>query len=614
MAQDRFSLLLYHTSLWGCFLGATATLYLIGGLGGFVSSSLLNVTAAAAVSLTGFFFLYVFFIRLLDKNRWPFLLWLLILLVLSAEVVLGLLPPTARDELTHHLAIPRLYIKEGRILGVPFAPYSYYPMLLEMLYTPWVQWGWDSIPKLIHGLYGFLTALLLYAYLARRLSPIYGLLGFFLFIFTPAILRLSTWAYVDLGATFYSTASLLCLLRWLEEREWRMANGEWRNSQSAIRNPQSVWLILAGLSAGFAIAAKPNGMLALLVLVFLLALAMGREKERGVGGVVSWLFLFLILAFVPLSPWLVKNLVWTGNPLFPFLTGILGSGGGGGVSLGEGSGLGIFAKRELLYGENLWQMIALPLRVFFAGRDDQPQYFDGVLNPMLILFLPWAFKGKWLEEKKFLFAFALIYFLYSFFLTDLRIRYILPIVPPLAILLVYGIHNIYLRIARPPVLYGAVILLLALNGVYLWNYFHALSPLEYFKGRESREAYLSRMLPEYPAIHYVNQNAPSTARIYFLFIGRRVYYCERDYFHDSGDNPSVFLQMIQEAQDGEELRVKLRQKGITHLLVRLDLFLRFLNDNLTEPKKEMLIHFQARYLTLFYDQGGYAVYQVRTGA
>ena len=596
MAQDRFSLLLYRTSLCGCLLGGSATLYFLGGLIGLLENPILNLVAAAAFPLAALFFLYVFFALLPGKTRLGLLVWLLVLMVLGIEVVLGLVPPIARDELSHHLAMPRLYVKAGRIFEIAFAPYSYYPMLLEMLYIPWVRWGWDSIPKLIHGLFGFLTALLLYTYLARRLNSIYGLLGFFFFAFTPAVLRLSNWAYVDLGMTFYSTASLLCLLRWAEMVEDKR------------------WLIIAGLSAGFALATKPNGFLVLMLLCFLLALMLGGEKERGAGKTISWVILFLVLAIVPVSPWLLKNLVWTGNPFFPLLGNFFAGGGGGGVSVGGVTGLGIFTKREFLYGESLWQMLALPVRVFFTGHDDQPQYFDGVLSPALILFLPWAFKGKWLEEKKVLFAFALFYFLYALFLTDLRIRYILPIVPPLVILLVYGIHNIYLRIVHPSFLFAAVILLLGLNGIYLGNYFLAVSPLDYLRGKESREAYLSRMLPEYPAIQYINHSIPPTARIYFLFMGRRVYYCERDYFHDDGEMPSVFLRMIQNAQNGEDIKVKLQQRGITHLLVRLDLFLRFLNDNLTRPQKEMLVRFQARYLTLLYDQGGYGVYEVRTGA
>jgi len=603
MRDDRFSLLLYRTSLSGCLLGGSATLYLLGGVSGLVSNPLLNIATAAGVSLAALFFLYIFFIWMLDKSKWNLLLWLVILLVLSAEVVLGLLPPTARDELTHHLAIPRLYVKAGRIYGIPFAPYSYYPMLLDMLYTPWVRWGWDSVPKLIHGLYGFMTALLIYAYLARRLSPFYGLLGFFFFIFTPVILRLGSWAYVDLGMTFYATASLLCLLRWIEVREIR-------NPPSSIRNFQFRWLILAGLSAGFAVATKPNGMLVVLLLLLMLIYAPGREKGKSVRETLSFAFFFLVLAGTAVSPWVLKNLLWTGNPFFPFLTGVFGSGGGGGVSVGEASGLGIFTMRELLYGENIWQILALPVRIFFTGRDDQPQYFDGVLNPILILFLPWSFKGKWREEKRLLFAFSFLYLLYAFFLADLRVRYILPIVPPLVILLVYAVHNIYLRIVHPSFLYGAVILLLAMNGVYLWNYFQALSPLGYLRGNESREAYLGRMLPEYPAVQYINHNTPSTVRIYFLFVGRRVYYCERDYFHDDGDNPWILLRTIQSAREGNDIRVKLRERGLTHLLVREELLGRFLANNLTSEQSKVWGSFAGGHLMGLFHSRGYSVYRI----
>ena len=37
--------------------------------------------------------------------------------------------------------------------------------------------------------------------------------------------------------------------------------------------------------------------------------------------------------------------------------------------------LGVFAKRELLYGESWWQIVVLPFRVFFfGGQDDDPQF------------------------------------------------------------------------------------------------------------------------------------------------------------------------------------------------------------------------------------------------
>jgi len=247
MPSDRFSLLLYRSCLLGCFLGLVATLYFLAGYNGYLLHPVVNWGTAASVFLAALLFLYLFFTQWRERSRLGSLLWLLILGVLLAEVSLGLVPPWTRDELTHHLAIPKLYVQSAKIHEIPFAPYSYYPMLLDMLYTPFVRPGWDFIPKLVHTLFGFLTGLLLYAYLARRLNPVYGFLGFFFFVTTPAVVRLMNWAYVDLGLTFYSLASLLCLFQWAE-----------------VRRPR--WLIVAGLSAGFALTTKPNGLLALFLL------------------------------------------------------------------------------------------------------------------------------------------------------------------------------------------------------------------------------------------------------------------------------------------------------------------------------------------------------------
>ena len=281
MMEDRFSVLLFRTGLVGCLLGIVATIYFLLGLAGYVGSSLLNLFVAVGLVAAAAFFCKAFIDALKETNWVGHIIGVAILVILIAQIVLSFVPPTARDELTHHLAIPRLYARAGRIIEVPMAPYAYYPMLLDMLYTPWVYWGYDSIPKLIHGLFAFLTGLSLYAYLARRMNAVYGLLGFFFFISMPAVLRLSHRAYVDLGVTFYATASLLYLLCFREEK-----NG--------VR-----WLLLAALSAGFAVAAKPNGLVAWLLLFFLLVWVSVRETEQGWKKILFQCVLFAVVGALP---------------------------------------------------------------------------------------------------------------------------------------------------------------------------------------------------------------------------------------------------------------------------------------------------------------------------
>ena len=592
MMEDRFSILLFRTCAVGCLLGIVGRVYFLLGLTGYVGNSIANLFVAASLVAATIFFLKAFIGTLWESPRVGRLLWLAIFVILGTELTLCLVPPTARDELTHHLAIPRLYARAGKILEIPMAPYAYYPMLLDMLYTPWVYWKYDSVPKIVHGLFGFMTGLSLYAYLSRRMNVVYGLLGFFFFISVPSVLRLSHWAYVDLGTTFYSTAALLCILRWREEKSARQ------------------WLIMAALSAGFTVATKPNGLVAWLLLFFLFTWIAVREPEHNYGRILSECLIFGAVGALPFLPWLIKNWLQTGNPFFPLLGGLFPAKteieGGGATYVS----LGVFAKRELLYGENWWQIMALPLRLFFFGRDDDPQYFDGVLGPSLILLLPWAFKGKWLEEKKLLMSFAILFFLYALFLVDLRVRYILPIVPPMVILFTYGVFNIYLRIRRPIYLFVVLSCFAAFNGYYLWRYFRHVDPLRYATGQESRTAYLARTLPEYPAFQYLNRELSPTAKIYLLFMGRRAYYCDREYFHDAGELPGFLLRAIQSAKEPVDVARRLKALRLTHLLVRDELLIRFLRDNLKPAQHRLWDAFTANHLEILFRERGYSVLQL----
>ena len=590
--EERYSRLLSQTCWTGCLLGGVATVYFLFGLAGYVHNFVLNSAVAIALAGALLFFFYQFSLAAKDTGWVGWSIWGALLVIILTEFVLGVLPPTSRDELTHHLAIPKLYAKAGRIVEVPMAPYAYYPMLLDMLFTPWIHWGYDFVPKSIHALFAYLTGLLLYGYLARRMNGLYGLLGFFFFLSTPAILRLSHWGYIDLGLTFYTTASLLCLLRWREERD------------------SLSWLALAALSLGFALATKPNGLVAALLLAVLLALAVFKPPRRSLAAVSREIACFGVLTLAPFVPWLAKNWWQTVNPFFPFFASLFGAPGAAGAAGVSFSGVGIFAKRELLFGENLWQIAALPLRIFFSGQDDKPQYFDGILTPILILFLPWTFKGKWLDDKKFIAAFALLFLCYALFLVDMRIRYILPIVPPLVILLAFGVFNVYLRIKRRWFLFAVLLGFSAWHGHYGSRYFIEARPLTYLSGAVSRMEYLLAQLPEYSVFDYINRETPVAAKIYLLFVGRRAYYCERDYFHDGGELPGFLLGAIRAARNAEQIAQALEQKLITHLMVREDLLAGFLANNLTPDQGRLWNEFAGASLKLSFRARGFAVYQL----
>ena len=97
------------------------------------------------------------------------LLSLIGILVLSI-IILSSVPPVSRDALTHHLAVPKLYLNHGGIYEIPTLAFSYYPMNLDLLYSIPLYFGNDIVPKFIHFVFALLTGWLLYSYLGKNLG------------------------------------------------------------------------------------------------------------------------------------------------------------------------------------------------------------------------------------------------------------------------------------------------------------------------------------------------------------------------------------------------------------------------------------------------------------
>jgi len=75
-------------------------------------------------------------------------------------------------------------------------------MNIDLLYIIPLYFNNDTIPSFIHMGFGLGTAWLIYHYLSNKLGCLAGLLGVFVFLSTPIVVRMSTVAYVDLGLFF----------------------------------------------------------------------------------------------------------------------------------------------------------------------------------------------------------------------------------------------------------------------------------------------------------------------------------------------------------------------------------------------------------------------------
>ena len=538
------------------------------------------------------------------------LLYIVISVFVIIELFLNLTPPVSRDALIHHLAIPKLWLMHGGFYEMPWASFSYYPMNIDLLYLIPLYFKNDIMPKFIHFAFGFGTGLLVYQYLGKRFGRNWGLLGFLIFFSTPVVVRLSTTAYVDLGMVFFSTASILAWIKWQDE--------DYKYTK---------WFILSAVCMGLAAGSKYNALLAWFFLNLMVVYYYSRDTKKELQSVKYGVVFFLVTLFI-VSPWFIKNYIQTGNPIYPLLNHLFnllhhtGEAGGAVAATADSNwASSIFQRRELMFGESFWETFFVPIRIFFQGKDSSPQYFDGALNPILIIMIPFAFlKKDYSRDKTFFLLFSAFFLLMACFLTIIRVRYIMPIIPFMAILSVMGIRNLVEwadRLSRPTGHIGIIIIssitviLIAFNFLYLKDYFYTIKPARYVFHQETRDEFLARNIGSYPAVKYINENLPDYSRIFFIFLGRRGYYLDRPYYYDSSFGMKTINGMVKASKDRHDLHAYLKSLECTHILMRTQLFNKYLRDNFSEETIGHFLRLAKEYWRPVYESNGYAVMEIR---
>ena len=519
------------------------------------------------------------------ENAEKFLLAACVLSILLI-LPLALMPPSVRDELIQHLALPKLYINEGRIWEIKHIGFSYLPQNIDLLYLIPLALGSDIAPRLIHLLFAVLTAGLVYSFILPRAGRLYGLAGFAIYMTTPLVFNLSRMAYIDHGAAFFSMLSFMSALRYRDEGSTK-------------------WLALSAVAMGLGLGAKYN----LLISFFLIGLFITAVsyKKYGIAGAIKKSILFAVVALAVLSPWLIRNYAWTGSPLYPLFETAAGS-----VARGEGlhvtGEMAPVGKRFLLYGEGILDLVLLPLRLFWEGADNSIEKFDGVLNPFFLAFIPLAFLRKE-KDARLLLAFSVFFFALAALTVDLVTRYLLPVIPAVIILVTLGIKNGFG--SRPLRLPSAVIVaaLVAFNAYYVFGLYRKTGAVSYFAGGMDREEYLKEKLPDYEVVSFANRTLPQGAKVMLVFTGDRGYYWDRDYIY--GDRTGLFLKsMMKNARDAGSLAASFKGYGATHLMVNETIFQRFVNDNFNEQELELLVSFFNTRMERLYTSRGYTLFKL----
>jgi hypothetical protein len=273
------------------------------------------------------------------QTAWSWL-WLLAVPFAAVAVVGDMVPPgllwkpdepLGYDVAEYHLQVPREWYEAGRIAPLKHNAFSYMPLGVETHYLlamhvtggPWI------------GMY--LAQLMHAAMLALSVAAVAGFARRWTGSGARAALAGAAAATVpwlaQLGAVAYNEGGLLLY--------GALALG-WAADATRCPGPRrGLWrFLLGGAMAGFACGAKLTAVPVILMAVPVVALVglictryhsrsatgpQGLPPSRdGIARDLASVAAFPLAGLLLFSPWLVRNLAWTGNPVFPEGTALFG--------------------------------------------------------------------------------------------------------------------------------------------------------------------------------------------------------------------------------------------------------------------------------------------------
>ena len=219
-------------------------------------------------------------------------------IALLSTVIVATTPSRDFDVREYHLQGPKEWHAAGRIGFLEHNVYTSFPTLAEMQTLLQFTLGGDQIAaKAVSWLHVPLAALLIGG-LASRLHPLAGWWAVLIWLTAPWTTIIAEVAYVEGPLCLFTLATLA----------------------AAVEADMPRRGLLTGLLAGAASSVKYTGVVYVAVPLGLLL------AVRAMRGRISWTTVAAAVAggAVVLSPWLLKNLIETGNPVYPLAYSIFG--------------------------------------------------------------------------------------------------------------------------------------------------------------------------------------------------------------------------------------------------------------------------------------------------
>ena len=473
-------------------------------------------------------------------------------------------PPFFYDALVYHLAAPHKYLLQHGFHYLPHQHFSNFPANLGMLFILAMSFSKGMLVQLLSWAYTPLTALAVYAFTAARWGRRMALTAAATVFLIPGVLIMSTLASVEGSLMFYAFLSLAALLTWFRKRA-------------------RCWFVCSAMFCSVGMGTKYTEIATtFLSLQLVLFLESYLRQKNGLWPSFSRCCLYGLIALAGLSPWLIKNIVYTGNPVYPFFHSLFSPNVPQHTNYTQlmqsvGNLTQPFLRQVVSDQPPGWSEWLAFLRVLGMTPWKFTMEVSGAAGKTGVLFLlclpGLLFLRKIDPTIKYVLLAGACAFGSWLLLVPWIQRYIFPIFPALSIGVAYVIWHLPLApLKRKWLVSGFGGVLLYQLTMFVGEEMTVLQPFTYLFGNASTTEFLSgRGVNYYAALQYLNTETPPDAKV--LFVGEsRGYYCERDYLLytviEGIDEREIPLrQFILAAPDIEALLHTLHQNGLTHILV-----------------------------------------------
>ena len=522
------------------------------------------------------------------------MLGLFFVLAIGLLFVYASSPPIQSDGLRYHLSAPQEYIKAGAIEYLPYNTFTNFPFLPEMQFTFLMIGLPDISAKLLHGIV-FLATMFGCCCFAKRFfgDTKTNWIAPFILLTTPVAYIIAGWEFTDHFIAFY-------FLMMLYAAAGAIAEGQ--KEEINVTN-QLRWLFFAGVFGGATASTKYTmlPMVAVVVgLLFIILLKQNSGRKIAKISVGRLVFHFAVCGLtisVVFCPWLIKNVVNTGNPVYPAAYNKFGNENSewtdehqkGFAALAKRKGFhrhydaalkdGNYGKAKLLILASIIDSAlyyAQDPRVEVFGMGDWAGYEDQFQGLLYVLLLPLAFIVLFLKRREKSFSILLLLFAVYicfwllWFHTYQSNRFLVPLFPVLAILFAVCVQALLERWQSFGKVCLGVILFLGVSQ-FLWSahYFFVRAgerPMQAALGFVSRDAYLSH-LNYYPMTRVIGKHVGDEDRILIVGDHRGYHFTDVHYFGNDFFDTPVIIHYMREQEGVDGLFARLRQDGISHVFV-----------------------------------------------